>query len=802
MRGTTGKSIYLIFFTFLYAITHAVQAFEQITPWQQYGEGTFSSGNSWDYAMGYHFTPKVDGVIQQLGGNFNGSKLVKLFDKTDGTQLAQATVNSNADWQYVDVIPIPVTAGRTYTVAVYLQGSGGAYQNPGTNFFPITYEYIRIEGGTYAYTGYNQDARPTNLVTTAIYGMVDIAFVPDTLSPPVITHQQVWQDVSPTNISLIKNNSWNYAMGYHFTPNMDGRISQLGGLFMGEKIVRLFDRDSGELLTEAMVSSANDWSYAPVAPVSVYARQRYTIAVYLAGSGGSYQYLNQDALPIKTGNIRIDGTTYISTATVPDARPTNSTTGYMFGTPDFIFERDEAAWEWSCEEKLWQHFTTGQLYQSGLGLLEPTGFTTYGLWLNNNGKVDYPRCSYMTGNIRIPVLMVDWEDFNPQTDLSNKNNPNSIATNYTGFTPTELSNKINGADSIGAYFNDVTGGKVSVEFDVYGWLNSAAPDSYLQPRSNYYPDIYCDKNSIVKDALRDAVVSQGLDLTRYDSDGNDVVDAVVMVYEGDAGLCSGTNMGWLDPSSLTNVNPPGMRFMNVSDLVDETDPNKDMFTNQNILIQRYNNIPETANKGAELKDLPTWIHELGHTLLGYFDSYYPKYNVADWGLSSSFSEMGHPAAWEKWLYGRWLNPGVIDENGIYKLHSNDIPDGTIYDRGAYLYVIPIDRSVDRFLVVENRWFDAEGNTYTRWAPYNNRESGLAIFEIDRTATIFDSDKLPIYRHAPERISFEGFNMTTLNAYRSEDIFQKCYQRECIQIDNISAPGNEITFKVKFIPNIQ
>src|SRR3989338_6980174 len=73
--------------------------------------------------MGYHFTPLVDGQVTRLGGFFNGTKTVKLFNKASGTLLASATVTASNTWAYTDISPISVSAGTTYTVAVYLAGS-------------------------------------------------------------------------------------------------------------------------------------------------------------------------------------------------------------------------------------------------------------------------------------------------------------------------------------------------------------------------------------------------------------------------------------------------------------------------------------------------------------------------------------------------------------------------------------------------------------------------------------------------------------------------------------------------------
>jgi hypothetical protein len=102
--------------------------------------------------MGYHFTPQSNGKIKQLGGQFDGSKTVKLFRRVVGgtsIELASTTVTStNNGWGYTDITPIVVQAGVQYTVAVYLNGSGGTYRRPPNNYFPKTHGDIRIDYST------------------------------------------------------------------------------------------------------------------------------------------------------------------------------------------------------------------------------------------------------------------------------------------------------------------------------------------------------------------------------------------------------------------------------------------------------------------------------------------------------------------------------------------------------------------------------------------------------------------------------------------------------------------------------
>ena len=85
--------------------------------------------NSWNYMMGYGFTPQVNGIITQLGGYFNGTKTVRLWQRSNGNFLGSVSVSSSNNWSYEDLSSsVSVNAGTEYVVAVYING-GGAYKS-------------------------------------------------------------------------------------------------------------------------------------------------------------------------------------------------------------------------------------------------------------------------------------------------------------------------------------------------------------------------------------------------------------------------------------------------------------------------------------------------------------------------------------------------------------------------------------------------------------------------------------------------------------------------------------------------
>jgi hypothetical protein len=148
------------------------------TPWQSNVNGTLGTPRSSYYAMGYKFTPLASGKITALGGYFGGTKTVKLFQGTN--ELAAASVASNKTWAYADITPASVTAGTQYTVAVYLEGSGGT-QRTSIASLPRTYGSLRIDAATQVSTLFRRSAIPTSNFTpnTTLLGQPDVKFIKD-----------------------------------------------------------------------------------------------------------------------------------------------------------------------------------------------------------------------------------------------------------------------------------------------------------------------------------------------------------------------------------------------------------------------------------------------------------------------------------------------------------------------------------------------------------------------------------------------------------------------------------------------
>ena len=138
------------------------------------------TNQSWNYALGYRFTPQVNGTITQLGGYFIGTKTVRLWQRSNENFLGSVSVSSSNSWSYADLSSsVSVTAGTEYIVAVGLASSGASYKNYWSG--PHTYGNILVSASCYS-VNHNSDSYPswTYLNSTAtMYGMADITFIPD-----------------------------------------------------------------------------------------------------------------------------------------------------------------------------------------------------------------------------------------------------------------------------------------------------------------------------------------------------------------------------------------------------------------------------------------------------------------------------------------------------------------------------------------------------------------------------------------------------------------------------------------------
>jgi hypothetical protein len=257
-------------------------------------DGVLYTNVAGDAVAGYGFKPNKTIVVTALGGFFNGTKTVYLFDRTNGAVLASASVTSANNWAYTPIQPVTLLLNNPYSVAVYSAGAG-AYR-ASMSSMPSTLADATIEGTCYRNGNTGEPCASSGLITGTNYGMVDIKYL---VSNPLY---------QPTDGTLYTDVSGDFIAGYGFTPNKNLTVTSLGGLWNGTKTVYLFNRTTGAVLASASVTSANSWIYSGITPVTLTAGTPYTVAMYSAGAGAYRGGLS--SMPSSRADATIDGTCY------------------------------------------------------------------------------------------------------------------------------------------------------------------------------------------------------------------------------------------------------------------------------------------------------------------------------------------------------------------------------------------------------------------------------------------------------------------------------------------------------------
>jgi len=145
-----------------------------------------------------------------------------------------------------------------------------------------------------------------------------------------------------SGLSLVGSNvGWVYLMGYRFTPQTNGTVTQLGGYYNGTKTVYLWRWSDGLFLGSVSNSSSNNWSYTNLeTAASLTSGTEYFVGVAINGSGGAYVRAN-GSIPNTYGNIKINSSAYkygnFSSNTMPTSWNSSTRTDYVFGMPDITF---------------------------------------------------------------------------------------------------------------------------------------------------------------------------------------------------------------------------------------------------------------------------------------------------------------------------------------------------------------------------------------------------------------------------------------------------------------------------------
>ncbi|HEV2843727.1 MAG TPA: DUF4082 domain-containing protein, partial [Thermoanaerobaculia bacterium] len=291
-------------------------------PMFQPTDGTLSTDVAWNFNMGYAFTPNKTIVLTALGGFFSGTKTVYLYDRANGAVLASAPVTAANNWAYAAIPPVTLVVGKSYSVGVWLAGSGGAYRT-GMAAMPRALTDATIEGSCYRSGSTSEPCSYSGLIPTINYGMADFKYL---VAKPLY---------QPTDGNLFTDVAGDYTVGYAFTPSKTLTVTSLGGFFNGTKTVSLFNRSTGAVLASASVTAANNWIYTRITPVTLTPGTSYTVAVYSAGNGTYRSAMT--SMPSVLADATIEGTCSRPGNTGEPCASSGLISGTNYGMPDLKY---------------------------------------------------------------------------------------------------------------------------------------------------------------------------------------------------------------------------------------------------------------------------------------------------------------------------------------------------------------------------------------------------------------------------------------------------------------------------------
>lgn len=286
-------------------------------------DGTLATDIAWASNMGYGFTPNKTITVTSLGGFFNGTRTVSLYDRTSGAVLASASVTASNSWAYVPITPVTLLKLTSYSVAVYLPGSGGASRT-GMTSLPSVLADATIDGSCYRAASTAEPCAASGLLSGTNYGMADLKYLP---AVPLY---------EPTDGTLHTDVAGDYIEGYAFTPNKNLTLTHLGGFYNGKRKVILFNRATGAVLTQTTNTSNNAWVYTKVNSITLLAGTSYTVTVTTDGSGGAYRS-GMTSMPSVAADATIEGSCYRAASSSEPCAASGLISGTYYGLADIKY---------------------------------------------------------------------------------------------------------------------------------------------------------------------------------------------------------------------------------------------------------------------------------------------------------------------------------------------------------------------------------------------------------------------------------------------------------------------------------
>ena len=258
-----------------------------------------------------------------------------------------------------------------------------------------------------------------------------------------------------------------------------------------------------------------------------------------------------------------------------------------------------------------------------------------------------------TGSPKALVILVEFSD-----TLFSVSEPSVVFDEYLNHEGSSMPDHSNyerrNHGSVKQYFNDMSNGAITPQFDVYGPVRMEKPSAYYGEGTDNMTRI---KEMIV--AACDSI-DKDVDFTEYDQDGDGFVDLVYVIYAGYSQSVGGNSVDCIWPKSGT--------LGSVSNTFDGMKINRFGINNELNYYpgRKFNSYPEITKR---INGIGLFCHEFSHTL-GFPDLYceleVDNQELEYWDLmdGGEYVDNGYTPApyspWEKEVAG-WTTIDEITE---------------------------------------------------------------------------------------------------------------------------------------------
>jgi|GEM_PF-6326463 len=277
---------------------------------------------------------------------------------------------------------LSVNGNLAQTAASVFSGTGGTFRFGGAVASTITNSST---GGITFFNFTIDKSAAVNVTTTNSFTVLG-AFA-NSGAGSFVANQGVetpWQTFQ--NGTLVTGDGLDYTMGYRFTILVNGRITKLGGRFVGNKTITLWNATTQTVVAQANVNNADDtiFRYSSIPPVNVSVGEVYTVSVYIGGTGGTHRE-NINTLPRTYGAITIEDSRYAIGNVYPNVLDLTA----MWGQVDIEMQALPTTTMAGSGAGAVNHSSSGATTFANLTVNKPTG-------VNVGSSTNW----FVTGNVR------------------------------------------------------------------------------------------------------------------------------------------------------------------------------------------------------------------------------------------------------------------------------------------------------------------------------------------------------------------------------------------------------------------